>query len=99
MNSPDSKNELTYTGVRVHSSDIMVVSTVVDELEEKEVDHSLVFIRSAGQWTKKAITHPVIALCSVAEPELQLFCVCATGEVIVGSRAGFQEEIIDPSLI
>jgi len=31
------------------------------------------------------------------EPERQLFCVCASGEVVVGSRSGFLEETIDNS--
>jgi hypothetical protein len=93
----ETKPELTYTGVRVHSKNTVLVSSVADELAEEQVDHSIVFTWSPSGWTKKPIPHAVVAMCSLIDPAPQLFNVCATGEVIVASRAGFVDEHVDRS--
>ena len=89
--------EVTFTAVRVYNSKLAIISAVSDDLAEDNVDHSIVFTWSAGKWTKKPVPNAVVALCSVAQPAPQMFSICAAGQVLVASRTGFENEMVDES--
>ena len=98
MNEIEQKDlDITFTGVFIYKKNHLVVTAVVDEYAEKNLDHTIMFYRTDNQWKHRLMDNSISSVCFVEEPKLKILNMGVNGEITVATLPGVTTEQVDSS--
>lgn len=89
--------DLSFTGVTVHSPDLILVTAIVDEYAEDKQDHAIICFRMNGAWKLKGIENSIIGICVLEDPKRKVLHCGVDGEIEVASLPGWSKEYVNRS--
>lgn len=96
MNDTD-KFSLEFAGVYVQAPNSVLVTSEVEDLSAKEVDHAYVYLHYDGTWYQLAQWADAVVSMAHVGPPTVLFFLTANGKVFRRAGGKITEELIDPS--
>lgn len=94
----DTKDlELTYTGVSVASNGVAVVSTVIGDLAEQNIDHTLVYFWIERDWSAYKTPNAITSMCWPKTGNSETYCLSADGKVFTIYEDAAEFVVIDDS--
>jgi len=92
----DTKDcNLTYTGISLGNQGVAALSTVIGELAEKNIDHTLLYFWINDDWSVYETPKAITSICWSKEKIQETYCLSADGHIITISDDGEKSIQID----
>jgi hypothetical protein len=94
-NDDTSRLNLDFTGVYLHSKDLMTLTSETADLSDDDIDHTLLYFMIGSKWYGLKKPDAIVSVCALELSPPNMFFLSANGRVHKRSRGQDSVEVID----